>query len=370
MNRSMDDCLVQARKSRKSILSICLSPGIQHTYILQGYHDGEVNRAKASYVDAAGKGINVCRALAQLGIPNMHLSQGGANSSSLEAMARREGLRLAQIPSSRPMRTCSTLVVLDEAAEIPESGVLEELVMAGRIAVDTVTEIVEEAAAVDDGVQERLLAEYETLLSQTSLVCISGSRAPGYGVDCVAELVRRAHDHAVPVFLDVRSDDLLSALREEPVMIKINLDEFLLTFIPQHAKLYATLDAKNATEHLAAVKEVLADLTEYGATSIVITRGPRHVLVASGGEVREIAIPRMSKGQLVNPIGSGDAFLAGMAAIWSGTDERDIQDDTLRSITRAVDLGIRCGQASARTLRPAMLPEPFLAELLAGKPKN
>ena len=50
------------------VISICLSPGLQRSVIIDNLIPGEVNRLDSVVVDVAGKGVNVCRVLQRLGV--------------------------------------------------------------------------------------------------------------------------------------------------------------------------------------------------------------------------------------------------------------------------------------------------------------
>lgn len=93
-----------------SIVSVCLTPGIQRSVAIDALTIGEVNRLKAAYVDVSGKGVNVCRVLQRLKIAACCLSQGGSNADELMLLAQREGLNLHLIPSSGLLRTCTSII--------------------------------------------------------------------------------------------------------------------------------------------------------------------------------------------------------------------------------------------------------------------
>ncbi len=78
-----------------SIVSVCLTPGIQRSVALDSLNVGEVNRLRqpmSSHV--SGKGINVCRVPQRLKIAACCLLQGGSNADELMLLAQREGLNL------------------------------------------------------------------------------------------------------------------------------------------------------------------------------------------------------------------------------------------------------------------------------------
>ncbi|MBK7767684.1 MAG: hypothetical protein IPI44_17450 [Sulfuritalea sp.] len=71
------------------VISIGLSPGFQRSVVIDSSVPGEVNRLTSVIVDAAGKGVNVCRGLQRLGIEAFCLAQGGSNADELMSLARR-----------------------------------------------------------------------------------------------------------------------------------------------------------------------------------------------------------------------------------------------------------------------------------------
>ncbi len=356
---TVSDYLEISRKSTKPILTVCLSPGFQQTYLFKGFHMGVVNRAFQSHLDAAGKGANVSRCLKQLSVNSICLSQGGSNASRYQELASKEGLTLDLVSSTGPLRTCTTVLNIKEP-ETDDSGVV-------------VSELIEEAFAVDGDVSSQLLSRFSMLVKECSLVCISGSKASGYEDDIIASLVRIATENAVEVILDVRGSDLILALKEQPSLVKINLDEFVSTFLPQHAKLFSELEAHGSHQHLADINEMLKELSQDSPCNFVLTRGALPVLVASDGVCWQISQPRLSNKAIKNPIGSGDAFLAGMAVIWSVHDAVGLtaqqssnkinQESPAQRIILAVELGIACGQSNAKTYRPAHLEADFLSKL-------
>lgn len=322
------------------ILCVCMSPALQRTIVLPGIVVGEVNRANEVFVDASGKGMNVARVLSQLSMPALHLSQGGSNGSTFAELADEVGVQLDLIENENPIRTCVSLVSVRD-----QGGVAN------------VTEIVEPSSAVSGEVAVELLIRVSARLQHAKALVVSGSLAQGFPIEVVASLTHAAKQAAVPVILDVRGEELLLALKEEPDLVKINLSEYLRTFLPNQISAVEQSELQGDISGLEPLFESLRYLTEDSPTSIVLTRGPRPVIVARDGNVKELAIPRMHASEIVNPIGSGDAFSAGMALI--GAIDGFGDDETF---DRAVLFGAACGQANARTLRPGQLDMQFLQQ--------
>lgn len=324
-----------------TVISICLSPGFQRSVTIDSLIPGEVNRLKSVIVDAAGKGVNVCRVLQRLGIEALCLAQGGSNADELMSLARREGLGLRLMPSSGRLRTCTSIV--------------ETSMTTGR----RVTELVEPSSPIDESCVDALSKTLAAMLPSASALVIAGSMAPGYPAGYPARLASMARESGVPVLLDMQGPDLLDTLAARPVVVKINLPEFAATFLPQrfgggeHRGVLA--EALLSPEIIKAVADVSLD----HATSFVLTRGPRSILLARDGDVRVIPVLPLAAEQIINPIGSGDAFLAGMLAQLL-TDRISAWDRMpLPALEKAIDFGTACAQSNARTLRPGFLEDSF-----------
>ncbi len=323
------------------IMCICLSPGFQRSVVIDSLQPGEVNRLKSVVVDAAGKGVNVCRVLQRLGVESFCLAQGGSNADELMSLARLEGLDLRLIPSSGRLRTCTSIV--------------ETSMTTGR----RVTELVEPSSAVDESCVHNLGETVAALLPSAGALVIAGSMAPGYPAGYPARLAGMAREAGVPVLLDLQGPDLLAAIAARPAMVKINLAEFAATFLGkrfsggEHAGVLARENVP------AEVMNSIAEASRNHATSFVLTRGARSTLLVRDGDIRAIPVPALAAEQVINPIGCGDAFLAGMLAqlLKDGVSTWDRMP--LAVLEKAIGFATACARSSARTLRPGFLEDGF-----------
>ena len=323
------------------VISICLSPGFQRSLLIDALALGEVNRIKVAEVDVSGKGVNVARVLRQLGVDAVCLAQGGDNVAELAELARVEGLDLRFIATRGRLRTCMSIV------EKPAQG-------AGRV-----TELVEPTATVDAGCVTALRGALKDLLPGAPALVIAGSMAPGFPADFQAQLALLAHDAGVPVLIDLHGAALRAAIVATPAIVKINLAEFAATFLDarfaggEHSGLLA------APELSRQVTDAVAEVSLRHATSFVLTRGARSVLLARNGELRSVAVAPLAAAEVINPIGSGDAFLAGLLAQLLATRALGSGTPTLAALADACELATACAQSNARTARPGFLAADF-----------
>ena len=319
------------------IMCICLSPGFQRSVVIESLMPGEVNRLTSVVVDAAGKGVNVCRVLQRLGVEAFCLAQGGSNADELMSLARQEGLDLRLMPSSGRLRTCTSLV--------------ETSMTTGR----RVTELVEPSSPVDQSCVHTMSETVAAMLPSAAALVIAGSMAPGYPAGYPARLASMARESGVPVLLDLQGADLLDAIAARPAIVKINLAEFAATFLGsrfmggEHAGILARELVPPDVMH--AVAEASRD----HATSFVLTRGARSTLLVRDGDIRALPVLPLAAEQIVNPIGCGDAFLAGMLAQLLKDGIADWDSMPLPVLEKAIDFATACARSAARTLRPGFL---------------
>jgi len=215
-------------------------------------------------------------------------------------------------------------------------------VLEGAPGARRVTELVEEGERVGPDTEADLIGAFERLLPGRDVVIVSGTRAAGFSGDLVPGLTRRARAAGCRVILDLRGEDLLRSLPAGPDLIKPNLYEFLTTFAPDLvAGNEAAGDPVETRERTAAICRRLWE--EHGCAA-VLTRGSSAVWFTEAGRLEEFSVAPV---EVVNTIGSGDAFTAGLAAaLADGAGPRE-----------AVAEGARCGGLNAGLLRPGVIRE-------------
>lgn len=322
-------------------LSICLSPGLQRSVVIDTLIPGEVNRLRSVVVDVAGKGVNACRVLQRLGIDALCLAQGGSNGDELMALADAEGLKLRLIASVGTLRTCTSII--------------ETSSLTGR----RVTELVEPSSAVDESCAATMSETVRALLPTASALIIAGSQAPGYPPHYQAQLASLARQADVPVVADLQGPALIEVLAKRPALVKINLAEFVATFLAdrfqggEHSGMLA--QPVLAEDVTAAIAQISRDY----ATSFVLTRGANSIVLARDGELRVVAVMPLAASEVVSPIGSGDSFLAGMLAQLLQAGVTNWDRLSLDDLEDATALATACAQSNARTARPGFLETSF-----------
>jgi tagatose 6-phosphate kinase len=144
---------------------------------------------------------------------------------------------------------------------------------------------------------------------------MSGTITPGGPPDLYFHGTQIAHEAGAVAVVDAQGPALLETLRAKPELVK-----------PNRSELAATLGRELKDE--AAVLAAIRELCQRGAQRVVVTAGKDPGLAFDGQHWWRVHPPRIDA---VNPIGSGDAFTAGLVV----------------SLLRGEDLGEACRWASA-----------------------
>ena len=139
------------------------------------------------------------------------------------------------------------------------------------------------------------------LLETVEVVAISGSLPAGLPVDYYASLVELANQAGKPVVLDCSGASLQAVLESphKPTVIKPNNEEL------------SQLLGREISKDLDELKEVLKEPLFEGVEWIIVSLGANGAFAKHGDTFYKVDIPRI---QVVNPVGSGDSTVAGIAS--------------------------------------------------------
>ncbi len=254
-----------------------------------------VNRAVTTLDGTAGKSVNVAKVLRALGErPVAAGFLGGDRGEQLQADLEARGIELDFVKVAARTRQCTTL--LDTSA-------------------GTQTELVEESQPVAAADYEELMRVIRRRVQGCRAVVMSGTITPGGPPDLYFHGTQIAHEAGAIAVVDAQGPALLETLRAKPELVK-----------PNRSELAATLGRELKDE--AAVLATIRELCQCGAQRVVVTAGKDPGLAFDGQHWWRVHPPRIDA---VNPIGSGDAFTAGLVV----------------SLLRGEDLGEACRWASA-----------------------
>lgn len=269
-----------ADSGRPRLVFIAANPSIDRLYEVDHLAHGAIHRPAVVVARPGGKGLNAARAAAALGarVTAVGIIGGRSGDWIVERLAD-IGVEAMMARSAGETRTC--ISILDRS-----SGSLTELYEGG--------EVIEPAAW--EGLETIVARELDR--GDVGALAFSGSLPRGVPTDGYARIARIATARSVPVLADTYGPALAAVLAELPAVVKVNASE------AGDAAGLVVIDAASAV----ASARVLRDR---GAVSVVVTLGiAGAVAVSADGEAR--LLPPSVRGNY--PVGSGDAFLGGLAA--------------------------------------------------------
>jgi tagatose 6-phosphate kinase len=301
------------------ILCLGTTPSVQRVMVFRKLTPDAVNRAVAVADGPAGKSVNVAKVLKALGERPLAAGfLGGVRGRYLLDMLAAKGVETDFATVAAHTRLCVT--VIDQ-----EAG--------------THTELIEEGPPVCPADYEQLSALLRRRIPACRAVVMSGSLALGGPLDLYFHGTRQAREAGVLSVVDALGAPLAEALKAGPGLVK-----------PNRTELAATVgrELKDEAEVVSAMRE----LCRRGAQRVVVTAGKKAALAFDGQVFWRIFPPAV---KVVNPIGCGDAFTAGLVS----------------RLLRGEGLGEACrwaaaaGAANALTLMPGEV-ERAEVERLAG----
>ena len=301
------------------ILFVAANPSVDRLYEVDRLTVGAIHRPQAVAVVPGGKGLNAARAAARLGgrVAVVGIVAGRSGDWIREEIAAR-GIDASWATAEGQTRTCVS--ILDRS-----TGALTEVYEGG----DPVG-----AAAWQE--LERLV-QRELDKGDVAAVALSGSLPPGAPSDGFGRIAAIARERRqVSVLADTYGPALTAVLGERPELVKVNAEE-------------AATATGIAVEDAAQAAFAAQRLRDQGAASVVVTLGADGAVVATASGTDHLkALDKRGP----YPVGSGDAFLGGMAVGLARGDD----------VPAAAKLGMAAGIANAMLpgageLDPGSIPD-------------
>jgi 1-phosphofructokinase/tagatose 6-phosphate kinase len=287
------------------IITVTLNAAIDKTLEVPSFTPGRRHRTVDQTTMPGGKGVNIARALKQLGQPVIATGlAGGATGTRIVEALGDESILSDFVRIHDESRT--NTVVLD-----PTTGMH--------------TEINERGPAVS--AQElKLFREKLLYLAQGASICVfAGSLPRGLDQDVYSTLIREVRRLGVTTMIDTEGEALRLAMRAEPHLVSPN-----------------ELEAEELVGHefndVDDRAQAVVEMTRLGAREAIMT-------VSDGcyARILEDGVPtlhrvRVQQQEARSVVGSGDAFLAGyVAARYAGQEP-----------VECLRFGVACGAESTQ----------------------
>lgn len=266
------------------ILCITPNPAIDRTITLPSLVPGNVHRAQKIIVAAGGKGLNVARTIRRLGGEPLCMGFAGGHTGRLLAdLTQNEGLQSHWTWTNAETRTSTILV-----SQIGDATVINEPGM-----------------PVSESDWKCLQKDVREQIPSSGLVCLSGSLPPLSSTEACKGLLDLLVNGSRQVWVDTSGTNLSAVLAYPGIHVKVNGSEIgeVLGFDVRDVD-----SARRALLYLGKRRRATSVITLGDMGALLVT--PEERWHAQGPSVR-----------VVSTVGSGDAFLGGLArALDGGSD--------------------------------------------------
>ena len=257
---------------RPRLVFVAANASIDRLYEVDHLAVGSIHRPTAVVPRPGGKGLNAARAAAALGarVTAVGIVGGRSGDWIVERLAEM-GVEASMLRSAVETRTC--ISILDRST-------------------GSLTELYERGVEIEPAAWEALevIVARELDRGDVGALTFSGSLPPGAPTDGYARIARLAGARSVPV------------LAERPAVVKVNAAE---------AGDAAGLSVVDAGSAVVAARV----LRDRGAIAVVVTLGTAGAVAVSAADEARLEPPDVRGAY---PVGSGDAFLAGLATALVG----------------------------------------------------
>ncbi|HFI0287860.1 TPA: tagatose-6-phosphate kinase [Streptococcus suis] len=261
------------------ILTITLNPSVDIAYQLNQFRLDSVNRVEKVQKTAGGKGLNVTRVLKQIGEDVLATGFiGGELGNDVINQLYQNHIKSSFVEISGETRNC--IAILHEGQQ---------------------TEILEQGPTIQEHEALNFIEHLSNLLSKVEVVVISGSLPKGLESDYYVKIVELCKKFGVAVVLDCSGEALKKVLEsnEKPTVIKPNTEEL------------SQLIGSDVTDENQELQSVLSSQMFQGIEWIVVSLGAKGAFAKHKDKFYRVRIPKID---VVNPVGSGDSTVAGIAA--------------------------------------------------------
>ncbi|QQZ08527.1 tagatose-6-phosphate kinase [Heyndrickxia vini] len=260
------------------ILTVTMNPSVDIFYPIDGFELDDVNRVEMVRKTAGGKGLNVARVVAQMEEEVLATGVlGGTIGDYIIQELTKCNIQNNFLKINQESRNC--IAVLHDGMQ---------------------TEILEAGPTLSYAEGAAFLEKFANLLTSVTIVIISGSLPKGLPNNFYQKMVEISREKNIPVVVDSAGEPLRQVLLHQvkPFAIKPNTAELSHML---GMKVDADIDSlKRAVNH-----ELLT-----GIEWIVVSMGSEGAFVKHADNYYRVTIPQID---VVNPVGSGDATVAGLA---------------------------------------------------------
>ena len=286
-----------------TIATITLNPSLDQHITVDGLVVDGTSRWSRLHRYAGGKGIDVSRAIHEMGGRTIAYGFiGGAIGRAAEILLDEEGVPFSFTPIQRETRT--NFIISDTKSS-------QQTIIGAP------------GPYISKKEFERFRRKMVRIRPSPDLIVASGSVPPGIPNDVYYTITMEAKTFRVRTILDSDIQWLAEGVKAKPYLIKPNIREA-----------EGLLNREFPTEE-AVIKAAL-DLTEMGIEIVVISRGKDGIIAATRKEILKVVPPQV---KVRSAVGAGDCTVAGLALKLANEEP----------LSEACRLGVAMGTAAVLT---------------------
>lgn len=300
------------------IATITLNPSLDQHITVDGLVMDGTNRWSRLHRYAGGKGIDVSRAIHEMGGRTVAYGFiGGPVGRTVEILLDEEEVPFSFTPIQRETRT--NFIITDSKTSKQ-------------------TRIDAPGPHISRAEFERFQRKMLRIRPSPDLIVAGGSLPPGIPNNVYHSIITEAKTFGVRIILDSDAQWLAEGIKAKPYLVKPNVREA-----------EGLLGRELATED-AIIKGAL-DIVDMGVEIAVISRGSEGIIAATNNEVLTAVPPEV---KVKSAVGAGDCTIAGLALKLANEE----------SLTRACRLAVALGTAAVLTPGTELARRSDVVELL------
>ena len=323
------------------ITTVTLNTAVDCVAVLEALDWGGVNRSARCRMFPGGKGVNVAKAVAELGGEVVATGFVGAGPMGRFVVGGLRWFGFAHHPKALEGQRGAACDFLELPGDTRLTFLLYDLSRGQETVVNNPG-----AYRVAPGDLEALRGKLSDLAARSSFVVFSGSLAEGCPSDTYADLIRLVTEAGGRAVLDTSEEALRQGLAGRPYLLKPTVRELrMIGAAPLH----------DEDDILRAAHQ----LQQRGIEVVVVSRGGEGVLARFGEQAYKVpALPA----EVVSPIGAGDALLGGLLV---GLERGLVPPDALKLAVGAATSSLsRYGAALCRRPESESLAETVVVQPL------
>ena len=283
------------------IVTITMNPAVDKSTSIEKLMPEKKLRCSAMMVEAGGGGVNISKAIRELGGESLAIfPSGGMNGKLLESHLQNKQIAYKAIPIAHETR--ENIVVREHS-----TNAQYRFVMPGA-------ELSQEEA-------NACLQALQQLPHKPTMIVASGSLPPGIPDDFFGQLATVANKLGARFIVDTSGKPLLLAAKQGVYLLKPNMSEL------------CSLVGKEFLE-LDEVDDAAREVIDKGECEVmVVSMGPAGAMWVTKDAQEQVPAPVVKK---QSTVGAGDSMVAGI--VWMLQEGKPLQE--------AIRFGVACGTAA------------------------